>query len=874
MTLQPLETIKSTHRRHLREGHREHKPCSRTTGNAGLQSLLLLATLSLLAIGSFSAFGHSSSRTIQGVAQSAANTSSFPPSVAGNSQAGVSSVVTDAARLARELAEVTDKLDNTWRTVVQLREKAPYTFELKEYGDTGMARMGSAFDEQLSGAQRYAQTIIADDATFEERIAAQRAYWELTDDVSDKHHALIQQTKSGAFDVTLVRNGIIERLRRSKALRKRLLDPDLLEDLDTMPRGSRFLELISSKVRRKGEQIKIEEHPKFAPEFEEHRLVVAAIEHKLGAQELDPEQVAQGLKRASARIMDESSLAKLNEAEDALRVLVGRYDEIQGELSRARLAEGFNGVVRGYDLSTQDKLWRKVILPRLESEFASSLGVTPDQAFILHGPPGTGKTFLAKRLAELLSSEDHVRFIQGAQMNSKYVGEAEEKMRKLFDEAIKKGTSEDPFVIIFDELDGVIPNDPNSGGSQARRSAFLSGLDRALKENPNILVFGATNNLQSLDIALRRPGRFGEEVFVGAPSLQGRLDVLSKLFEELHHDLDINRVANYLEGLTFADIEAVLASAKQSVLESSSRAKKLHPLRMNDIVAARKDYIPTMLRENDFQIKPVSWDQIAGVDHIIERLREDVVLPLAHPELFEDVGGVARPKSVLLHGPPGTGKTLLAAALASDADVNIITALASNLRTPGQVAELFERARNAKPAIIFIDELEAVAKKRGHGGIDAVVNQLLTEMDGLGDGADNIVVIGTTNFKDSIDEAILRPGRLESHVYVGLPDEASRRAVLDVHTKKLRLAKGNTTAPDLDEFARKTEGYTPADLKALTEGAVLEAAKRRSKSINRQDFERALRRSKPSLTPEQVERFGELRKPRKRNPVGFAVPID
>ncbi len=813
-------------------------------GQASLSAALGLVVATTVGVAVFDRLGTAEVSLITGTTESISSNELL---VGSKSQAGLAAATRGIAQVSADFAEAGRKINGSFDEFRQLVRERPYRSALD--GFTRPALTQAENTQVRRAVLAYAKAIVDQSTELEQRISAHQEYWNLIDEFAAAGDARIDYLHA---ELARKLQEVSSRLEFAHAFRK---DGRFRQSFVSLGLTKEFKDTPDFELIEKvGKQLvprsptEAWKHPTLRGYFDRYR-------HALDSDHVDPE------------VMTDGELARLRQIEVDLSEQVVQYRRLQERLEPHRLTHRFARIAKAYDEATQEKLWQQIIVPRESTSFAKQLDVAPGQAFVFHGPPGTGKTYLARRIAELLTVEDNIRFVEGAELNGGLVGEAEKAMRELFHKAVNQGTAENPYVIIFDELDGVIPNDPRSAGSQARRSAFLSGMDRALKENPHILIFGATNAVGSLDIALRRPGRFGQEIFIGAPSREGRLNVLRDIFSTVRHELDFDSLADFLEGLTFADLVEVVKNAKQAVLIASREAGELKPVRLRDIQSARKNYVPTMLRENDFQVRPVAWEQIAGLDEVIEALRDDIVLPLTQAERFARLGADARPKSALFHGPPGTGKTLLAAALATDADINIITALASNLRTPQDVARLFERARNARPSLIFIDEIEAIAKRRA-GYPDPVVNQLLTEMDGLAEGSDNIIVVGTTNFVGSIDEAVLRPGRLESHYYVGLPDEPGRRAVFDVHSRGLALADGNN-APNLDDLARRSEGYTPADIKALVERAVLEAAKRDSTTIGQEDFDRALQRVKPSLSRDQLRQYQPMRE---RPDVGFRAP--
>lgn len=525
-------------------------------------------------------------------------------------------------------------------------------------------------------------------------------------------------------------------------------------------------------------------------------------------------------------------------------------------------------------------------LPMRHPELFNRLGIDPPKGVLLHGPPGTGKTLIAKAVANEVDAEFFT--ISGPEIMSKYYGESEEQLREVFEEA----TEESPAIIFMDELDSIAAQRGEASGDVERRVvAQLLSLMDGLEDRSEVIVIGATNRVDAIDPALRRGGRFDREIEVNAPNKDGRVEIFNVHTRTmpLSGDVDLDNYAERTHGFVGADIEALCKEAAMTALrrikpdidiESNEiDAEILNDLEVtdSDFSSALRDIEPSALREVFVEVPDVTWDDIGGLEETKERMREVVQWPLNYEGVFEDMN-LEPAKGVLLYGPPGTGKTLLAKAVANESQSNFISIKGPELlnkyvgESEKGVREVFEKARANAPTIVFFDEIDALASERGQGGGDnnvgeRVVSQLLTELDGL-ENLEDVVVIATTNRPDLIDSALLRPGRLDRHVHVPVPDVKSRRAVLNVHTEGVPL----DDSVDLDEIAERTDGFVGADIEALCREATMQATRElvkdldpdqdeyesTTKTVTMEDFEYALTQVTPSVTEETKEEYEEI----------------
>ncbi|MFC7323331.1 CDC48 family AAA ATPase [Halorubrum rutilum] len=580
--------------------------------------------------------------------------------------------------------------------------------------------------------------------------------------------------------------------------------------------------------------------------------------------------------------------------------------EVPAEELAERSGSG-EGASEGPDVTYEDiggldgeleQVREMIELPMRHPELFKRLGIDPPKGVLLHGPPGTGKTLIAKAVANEIDASFHN--ISGPEIMSKYYGESEEQLREIFEEA----SEEAPSIIFMDELDSIAPKREEAGGDVERRVvAQLLSLMDGLEDRGEVVVIGATNRVDAIDPALRRGGRFDREIEVGVPDRDGRKEILQVHTRNmpLVDGIDLDEYAENTHGFVGADLESL---AKESAMHALRRIRPELDLESDEIDAdvlnsiqvteadfkeAMKGIEPSALREVFVEVPDVSWDQVGGLEDTKERLRETIQWPLEYPEVFEELDMQAA-KGVLMYGPPGTGKTLLAKAVANESESNFISIKGPELlnkyvgESEKGVREVFSKARENAPTIVFFDEIDSIASERGQNSGDSgvgerVVSQLLTELDGL-ESLEDVVVIATTNRPDLIDSALLRPGRLDRHVHVPVPDEDARRKILEVHTRNKPLADD----VDLDALARKTEGYVGADLEAVAREASMNASREFIGSVPREEvgesvgnvrvtmahFEDALGEVNPSVTPETRERYEEIEKQFKRSDVDRA----
>ncbi len=518
-------------------------------------------------------------------------------------------------------------------------------------------------------------------------------------------------------------------------------------------------------------------------------------------------------------------------------------------------------------LSEEIKKIREMVeLPLKHPEVFERLGVEPPKGVLLHGPPGTGKTLLAKAVANETNS--HFISINGPEIMSKFYGQSEENLRKKFEEAEKQA----PAIIFIDEVDAIASKREESRGEVEKRVvAQLLTLMDGLKSRGKVVVIAATNQPNSLDPALRRPGRFDREVDIGVPRYEGRLNILKIHTRNMPLDKDVSleELARISHGFVGADLASLAKEAAMVVLrrvlpdlkydqDEAIPKELLERLRItkDDFKEALKFVRPSAMREVLVEVPNVKWDTIGGLEGVKQELKEAVEWPLKNGEAFKRLG-VKPPKGILMYGPPGTGKTLLAKAVATESEANFILVNGPSLlskwvgESEKAVRKIFEKARQTAPTIIFFDEMDSLTPRRGMSSdshvTERVVNQLLSEIDGL-QALHDVVIIGATNRPDIIDTALLRPGRFDRIILVPVPDEASRKKIFEVHLKSMPVDAEVT--PTL--LAQRTEGYVGADIEAICREAAIFALRKDMKcaKITLQDFEEALLKVKPSVTKE------------------------
>jgi transitional endoplasmic reticulum ATPase len=593
------------------------------------------------------------------------------------------------------------------------------------------------------------------------------------------------------------------------------------------------------------------------------------------------------------------------------------------------------------------KIREMVEIPMKHPEIFEKLGIEPPKGVLLYGPPGTGKTLLAKAVAN--ESDANFILLNGPEIMSKYYGESEKKIRDIFDEAEKTA----PTIIFIDEIDAIASKREETMGEVERRvvSQILTMMD-GMKSRGKVIVIGATNRINSIDPALRRPGRFDREISINVPDKEGRESILKihtrgmplvPAFEKRYVEDEISRlkgelavgrksnvreemkkleedilllekslpffedsvkegqkfrnldnalqekikavclngmlkeISSVTHGFVGADLEALTKEAAMSVLRKYLPQMKLDKeeqippeilekliVRKEDFMEALKNVRPSAMREVLVETPNVDWNDVGGIDSAKQELREAVEWPMRHAESFARLG-IKAPKGVLLYGPPGTGKTLLAKAVAKESGANFIQVKGPSLlsmwvgKSEEGMRKVFERARQVAPCIIFFDEIDSLAGRRGvETGTkvtERVLNQMLAEMDGLED-LRNVIVVGATNRPDMLDPALLRPGRFDKILLVNAPEEDGRLQILKIHTGKMPLSKD----VDIDDLAKKTVGYTGADIEALAREAAMLSLREDidSKSVRKKHFEDALKKVKPSVSKPTIEVYKKI----------------
>ena len=557
-------------------------------------------------------------------------------------------------------------------------------------------------------------------------------------------------------------------------------------------------------------------------------------------------------------------------------VIVGPNTEVQLHESPVDVSK-LEGVGNLVDVSYEDigglkdevkKVREMIEIPLKRPELFEKLGIAPPKGVLMHGPPGTGKTLLAKAVAS--ESDAHFIAINGPEIMSKYVGGSEENLREYFEEAEENS----PSIIFIDELDAIAPKREETNGEVERRTvAQLLTLMDGLKSRGQVVVIGATNRPDSLDPALRRPGRFDREIEIGVPDSEERKEVL-----EIHtrnmplaEDVDLDKIANTTHGFVGADLESLCKEAAMRVVrrilpeiqndeEIPKEVMEKIVVTGDDFKNAQKEIQPSALREVLVQIPDIKWDDVGGLEDVKQELKEAVEWPLKHPETFQRLG-IRPPKGTLLYGIPGTGKTLLAKAVASESEANFISVKGPELlskwvgESEKGVREVFRKAKQAAPTVIFFDEIDAIASTRsgndGDSGVTKrVVNQLLTEMDGL-EELEDVAIIAATNRPDILDAGLMRPGRFDRHIQVSEPDEEARLSIFEVHTKDMPLADD----VDLKKLAKNTDGYVGADIEAVCREAAMLTLRNdlESKEIPYKYFKEAIDKVKPGNKPQDEQ---------------------
>jgi len=525
--------------------------------------------------------------------------------------------------------------------------------------------------------------------------------------------------------------------------------------------------------------------------------------------------------------------------------------------------------IGGLDEEVQ-KVREMIELPLKHPEVFQQLGIDAPSGVLLQGPPGTGKTLLAKAVAN--EADAQFLSIDGPEIMSKYYGESEKQLREKFDEA-REG---EPAIIFIDEIDAIAPKRGDAGGEVERRvvATLLSEMD-GLESRENVIVIAATNRSEAIDPALRRGGRFDREIEIGVPNRGGRKEILQIHTRNmpLEEDVDLNEIAEKTHGYVGADLEALCKEAAMSVLREVipeiDMDEEIPSEVLEQLVVGRAAMIdgmrnvePSQMREVMVEVPEVSWEDIGGLNDTKDRLKEMVEWPQKYPDRFEKMG-IEVPKGILMYGMPGTGKTLLAKAVANEANANFISIKGPEVfskyvgESEEAVREIFKKARQVAPCILFIDEIDSIAPRRGgrssdSGVGDRVVNQLLTELDGI-ESLEGVTVIAATNRPDMIDPAIMRPGRVDRNVEVEIPDEEGRRKIFEVHTRDMPVGDD----VDLDELGEMTEGYVGSDIESVCREAGMNALRSDidSGEATMEEFEEAIADVRPTATSDNLEQY-------------------
>jgi transitional endoplasmic reticulum ATPase len=524
-------------------------------------------------------------------------------------------------------------------------------------------------------------------------------------------------------------------------------------------------------------------------------------------------------------------------------------------------------------MKEQIKRLREIVeLPMRHPEVFARLGIEPHSGILMYGSPGCGKTLIAKALAS--ESEANFFIINGPEIMNKYYGETEARLRDIFKEARDSA----PSIIFIDEIDAIAPKREEAFGDVEKRVvAQLLALMDGMSDRGQVIVLGATNRSESLDPALRRPGRFDREIEIGVPNAEGRLEILQIHTRgmPLSEDIDLQELAARLHGYTGADIKALCREAAMKALrrylpEIDLEGEKISPeilesmmITDRDFKEAMKEIVPTAMREFYVEVARVKWNDVGGLHEAKRTLQDNLITAIREPEKFAKMG-IKPSRGALLYGPPGTGKTLLAKALATESNANIVIVRGPEVlskwvgESEKAIREIFRKAKASSPCIVVFDELDSLARPRAYDddilGNERVLSQILTEMDDA--GRSGVTVVGITNRPDLIDTSLLRPGRLDLIVYVGPPDEKARLEILRITTQPMPLADGI----DLVSIAQSTKNFSGADLVALCREAGVNALQSKSDVVSNANFANAIRLVRPSITNDVEEWYESIKK--------------
>jgi len=524
-------------------------------------------------------------------------------------------------------------------------------------------------------------------------------------------------------------------------------------------------------------------------------------------------------------------------------------------------------------MKEQIKRLREIVeLPMRHPEVFARLGIEPHSGILMYGSPGCGKTLIAKALAS--ESEANFFIINGPEIMNKYYGETEARLRDIFKEARESA----PSIIFIDEIDAIAPKREEAFGDVEKRVvAQLLALMDGMSDRGQVIVLGATNRSESLDPALRRPGRFDREIEIGVPNVEGRLEILQIHTRgmPLSEDIDLQELAARLHGYTGADIKALCREAAMKALrrclpEIELEGERISPEILGSMMIIDRDFkegmkeiIPTAMREFYVEVAGVKWEDVGGLYEAKRTLHDSLITGIKEPDKFAKMG-IRPSRGALLYGPPGTGKSLLAKALATESNANIIAVRGPEVlskwvgESEKAIREIFRKAKASSPCIVVFDELDSLARPRAHEddvlGNERVLSQILTEMDDAGSAG--VIVVGITNRPDLIDTSLLRPGRLDQIVYVGPPDDKARLEILRITSRPMPL----TDDIDLEGIAQSTKNFSGADLVALCREAGVLALQNRSNVISSVNFANALRLVRPSITKDVEDWYESMKK--------------